>query len=78
MIAMSLTCCTLVVGLTASHLGEVHHIISYEFAQCIISASIITCIITSIMYESFFPYYLRKIKKQEKEIKCDYGSEEIA
>lgn len=78
MIAMSLTCCTLVVGLTASHLGEVHHIISYEFAQCIISASIITCIITSIMYESFFPYYLRKIKKQEKEIKCDYGSEGIA
>lgn len=74
-LAISLISCTLIVGLATSHLGTHHQIFSIEFGECIVAASLITCILTSIFFEASFPLSLNKIN--EEEIKEFYGSEEI-
>lgn len=48
---MILTICTLIVGLATSHLGVTNNIFSSEFGECIIFSSIITCIMSSVIYE---------------------------
>ena len=48
---LALTTCTLIVGLAVSHFGIANNIFSGDFGECIIFSSIITCVISSVIYE---------------------------
>lgn len=76
-LTVSLSACTLIVGLAVSHLGDAHGIFSKEFGECIILASIITCVLTSIVCEIISIKSLNEINLKETNELISYGREEI-
>ena len=66
-LTISLASCTLIVGIASSHLGEIHNVFSKHFGECIIAASVITCIITSVFFEVVFPNNSSQIVYEEQE-----------
>lgn len=63
-----LSSCTLVVGVTASHIGEKLNLFSDLFGQALILACILTSIVAPIVFNINFPQSIAYIKGREKGI----------
>lgn len=68
LISIILSSCTLVVAITAEHIGTSLGIFSVEFGEAIILASILTAIVAPIVYEVGCVRSLRYIRSEEKGI----------
>lgn len=66
--AVILSSCTLVVAITASHIGHHLELFSADFGEALILASILTAIVAPIIYEVNFPKTIKLIRLNEKGI----------
>lgn len=73
--SIALVTCTLVVAVTAEHLGTHHHVFSHEFGQSLILAGLLSTIFGTLIFEinCFGP--LRTIRTEEKGIVYDENNE---
>lgn len=64
-----LMACTVVVPIAVTHIGEGLGVFSKQFSQCLLLASLLVCIIGSIIFSINFPFgnYREKIKTAEAE-----------
>ncbi|MGD9887484.1 MAG: cation:proton antiporter [Bacilli bacterium] len=71
--SMILLSCTIVVSIAASHIGENLNIFSREFGDSIILASILICVIGTILFKVRFPFgeYNQKTKNELEGSKDD-------
>lgn len=67
--SIALASCTLVVAITANHLGTHLHIFSYEFGEALILASVLTAIVGPLVYQISCFGNLRYIRAKEKEFR---------
>lgn len=63
-----LSSCTLVVAITASHIGHQYELFSEEFGQALILACVLTSIVAPIVFEINFPKTIKYLRNREKGI----------